>query len=105
MIDREIVTEYRGIVFEYAYTRERLAWNQNHGIPLLGIPEKLRELKDLILRFDDILDTIPDRRTRNILCGRYALGMSIRDIAAGMDMSCGTVQRLCADALEGIMIN
>ena len=102
MTDKEIITEYREIVFEYAYNLESLVWNQNHGLPLLRIPERLRELKDMILRFEDIMDTIQDRRARNILRGRYALGMSIRDIAAGMGMSCATVQRICDSALSGM---
>lgn len=100
MTDKEIITEYREIVFEYAYNRERMVWNQNHGLPLLRIPERLRELKDMILRFDDIMDTIPDRRARNILRGRYALGMSIRNIAAGMDLSAVYVRKICDTALS-----
>ena len=102
MTDKEIITEYREIVFEYAYNRESLAWNQNHGLPLLRIPERLRELNDMILRFEDIMDTIQDRRTRNILRGRYALGLTISDVAIGMGLSRATVQRICDSALAGM---
>ena len=103
MTDREVVTEYREILIEYSCNRENLLWNLNHGFPLMNIPDKLRELKELIFRFEDIMDNIPDWRTRNVLRGRYALGLSLRDISFSMGISVATAQRICDAGLS--MIN
>ena len=102
MTDREIITDYRDIVRDYHSTMLHLAWNIRHRLPALSMPAQLEELKAALLRFDDILDTIPDRRTRNILRGRYALGLTISDVAIGMGLSRATVQRICDSALAGM---
>ncbi|MBR0266457.1 MAG: hypothetical protein IJQ71_03370 [Clostridia bacterium] len=102
MTDRKIITEQHDIVIDYHGTRQRAEWNIRHGLPARNQIQRLRELKDYILRFEDILDTIPDRRARIILRGRYGAGMSIRDLSFMLDMSCITVKRICAAALAGL---
>lgn len=100
MTDREIVLQYRDIVFEIHSIRQRIAWNIRHGLPVLSMPEKVDQLLAALLRFEMILDGILDRRTRNVICCRYALGMSERDTADMVDISPGTVDRICSATLQ-----
>ncbi len=94
MTDREIVTEYRYNVIAAHTIRQSIVWNQRHGMPLMDLPDQLRELREMILRFEDVLALIPERRTRNVIRCRYALGWNIQDTAAFMGLSCGLVNVL-----------
>ena len=100
MTDREIVTQYRDTVYEIHSLRQRIAWNIRHGLPVLTMPNQVDQLMGELLRFEMILDDIPDRRTRNVIVCRYALGMSERDTADMMDVSRGAVDRICSATLQ-----
>ena len=102
MTDREVITEYRSIIFKIHGLKERLAWNQRHGLPVLNIPEKIGQLMNALIRFEDLLDSIPDRRSRNVISCRYALGLTVRDTSDIIGTSCMTVERICDEVLKGI---
>ena len=102
MTDREIILQYRDIVHEIHSIRQRLAWNIRHDLPVMSMPEKVNQLLSALLRFEMILDGISDRRTRNIIVCRFALGMSERDTAFVMGISAGTVGRICNGTLQSM---
>lgn len=95
MSDIEILHEYRTIAMDVYFTREYIKWNRQHGLPVFNMPEKVSEMLRLLLRFEEIINAMPDIKTRNILRCRYALGMSTEQIAERMGTSCQTVDRLC----------
>lgn len=94
MSDIEILHEYRDIVMDIYFTREHIEWNRRHGLPVFNMTERVSEMLRLLLRFEEIIDTTPDIKTRNVLCCRYALGMPTEQIAETMGISCPTVDRL-----------
>ena len=99
MTDREVITDYRNIVHEIHGLKERLAWNQRHGLPVLNILEKIGQLMNALIRFEDLLDGIPDRRARNVISCRYALGLNVRETSDIIGVSCLTVERICGKTL------
>ena len=102
MTDREIITGYRENVIAIHSIRECIAWNTRHGLPVLTMPELIHQLTADVIRFEDVLHTIPDRRTRNILRCRFALGMTERQTADYMQLSHGTVNRIVTDTLHAM---
>lgn len=101
MSDLEIVTGYRDIVRDICFTKEHMRWNILHSLPVFDMPEKIRELGQALVRFEEILyNDIQDRRVRNIICCRYALGISKRNTAFLLGISMGTVDRACADIMK-----
>ena len=102
MTNRELITGYRDIVLDIHSMQLRIAWNQRHGLPVLNIPDKVSQLIRELIRFENILDSITDRRARNIICLRFVLGFGERDTAHYMSISRGTVTRLCNDTLRKV---
>jgi len=100
MLDRDIVTNYRETVISISIIREQVAWNRRHGLPIQSMLKQQGPLINELMRFEDIMDSISDRRIRIALCCRYALGMSERDTAAVMGLERNTVRRICAEALQ-----
>ena len=95
MSDLEILHDYRNIVIDIYFTRKHIEWNQRHGLPVFNMTRRVSEMLRMLLRFEEIMDTTPDIRARNVLCCRYALGMSTEQIAETMGISRPTVDRLC----------
>lgn len=100
--DRRIIAEYRENVIAMHTLSHQLAWNQRHGLPLMELPELLEELKERVLRFDELLNRIPDRMARIVLRCRYALGMNASDTAVFTKLSCNTVSKIVTGALHQI---
>ena len=102
MTNGEIVTNYRDNVFAVYYLHQRIEWKQRHGLPVLTMQEEKEQLMKRLLLFEEITDRIEDRRARIIVISRYALGRSVRDIAALLDLSSKTVIGICRETLKGL---
>ena len=102
MTNTELITGYREIVFDIHAMKQRLAWNRRHGLPELNIPEQIRELIRELIRFEELMETITDRRARNVICCRFVLGMSVRSTADYLRLSCNTVERICTATLRSL---
>ena len=102
MTDKEIITHYRDIVFNIYYLKEQIAWNKKHNLSFAKQAKEFVEAVKALQRFEELIDSIKDRRTRNIICLRYALGESERDTAYRMRVSRGTVSRICAEVLKSL---
>lgn len=100
MTDREIISEYRNDVFVLHSLRLQIAWNLRHGLPIFDMPEKITQIRNRLAMFGEILDRIPDRRTRNIIRCRFALGMDVYSIAEYMRMSGGHVERIVIKTMK-----
>ena len=83
----DIVTNYRENVIAAHSIQQCIDWNQRHGLPLMDLPDQLRNLREKILMFEDVLARIQDRRTRTVIRCRYAFGWSIPETAAFMEVS------------------
>ncbi len=95
--DRQIIEQYRETVFLIHSTKLRIEWNRRHGLPVLGMPEQVRELIQELSRFEDIMSSITDIKARNIIAFRYVFGLSVQAIADIMGISRGTVTRIIGD--------
>lgn len=102
MTNYELITGYRDIVFDIHGQQQRLAWNRRHGLPELDIPDKIQQLIQELIRFEDLIITITDLQARNIICLRYVLGLTVRTTAERMGMSCATVNRICTETMRNI---
>ena len=102
MTDIELITEYRDIVIYISTLKRQLAWNQAHGLPVLNIPEQIQQLIRELIRFENLINTITDRRSRNIVRLRYVLGMSDMDTAEYIGISNVTANRICAAAIRSL---
>jgi DNA-directed RNA polymerase specialized sigma24 family protein len=100
MTDREIITEYHNTAMAAGSLLLGMAWNHRHGLPVLDMPDRVRQLQTELVTFEKILSRITDRRTRVVLRCRYALGMSDRLTAEYMGLSIATVARIASDALS-----
>ena len=98
--DLDTLTGYRENVIALHSLREQIAFFARHGIPMPMLSEKAEQLKQLILRFDDVLDTILDRRARHVISCRFALGMNERETADYLRLSRMTVHRICKAILS-----
>lgn len=92
----DIITGYLNAVFLLRTIRQQIAWNNRHGLPVMMMEDERTRLRADIMRFDDVIDRIPDRAARNAILCRYALGMSISEAAVYLGVSTGTVNRLTA---------
>ena len=102
MSDKDIILNYRNTVFELKSIRRQLTWNQQHGLPAMNFPELLKELKAELMRFEELLEQIPDRRTRVAMRCRYALGWNTRDISVFMNLDRNTISAITTAALRRI---
>ena len=100
MTNRELINGYRDIVLDIHSMQLRIAWNKRHGLPVLNLPDKVSQLIRELIRFENILDSIPDRRARNIICLRFVLGLSERDTADYLNISRATVSRIYDDTFR-----
>ena len=100
MNDLQTVTEYRNNVVELSLIRQRMQWNYRHCLPVAFLAERATLLKSELIRFDEIIDRISDRTIRNVLCIRYALGMTVADTAFFMNMSKQNVMRLDKNGID-----
>ncbi len=94
MTDRAIVEEYRATVILLGAIAENMAWLQSHELPVLSLPIRAAQLLRDVTMFEEILDRIHDRRTRTIIRCRYALGMSLEEIAQAYRISRKTVDEI-----------
>ena len=100
MLDRDIITGYRDNVIAIGIIREQIDFNRRTGLPVEKLIEQEGQLTNKVLYFEDVLDKIPDIRTRTILRCVYALGMTARDTAVFMDLAYTTINRICVAALR-----
>ena len=66
------------------------------------IERACEELRGMVARFERIMDTIQDRRLRNIIRDYYALGLTDEQIAEQYELSRQHVNRLRIQYLEGL---
>jgi DNA-directed RNA polymerase specialized sigma subunit len=102
MTDKEIITNYHDTVLLIHGLRQRIDWNQRHGLPVADLQQKNNQLMHELLRAEDILSDIPDIRHRIVVCLYYMLGMRRSHIAAILNVSKAQVGKLCVDALAEI---
>lgn len=102
MLDKDIVLGYRENVIAVSSIREQIDINRRIGLPVEKLIEQEGQLIKKVSRFEDILERIPDIRTRTIFRCRYALGMSERDTAAFVGLTYTTIHRICTAALQRI---
>ncbi len=100
MTDRDIIIGYREHVVALDLIFRQMNWNRDHRLPVLDLPEHADRLKGYIIRFEDILNGIPDRRTQIILRCRFALGMTARETAEQLLMNHKTINAITAAALN-----
>ena len=100
MTDKEVITCYRYIVFDIHSMQQQIAWNKQHGLPVLNLPDKVSQLIRELIRFENILDRITDRRARNIILLRFVLSLGERDTADYLNISRATVSRICDDTFR-----
>lgn len=100
MTNKELITGYRDIVFDIHGMQQQIAWNKRHGLPVLNLPDKVSQLIRELIRFENILDSITDRRARNIICLRFVLGLGEGYTADYLNISRATVSRICDDTFR-----
>ena len=100
MTDRELILNYRDIVLSINSINENIEWNERHNLPVLDLLEQARSLKRSLIRFEELLRMIPNRRDRIIIRCRYVLGLGEQDTADYMNISRGTVSRICLSVLK-----
>lgn len=100
MTNTELITGYRDIVFNIHGMKQQITWNQRHRLPVLDLPDKVSQLMQELIRFEDVLYSITDRRARNIICLRFVLGLNERDTADYMHISRRTVSRISEAILK-----
>ena len=89
-----IITQYRETVIAlHALLDEIDTWTRR-GFSVTNLMDKAQVLKQDILQFENILEKIPDRRARNVLRCRFALGYTIAETAADLGMSDTTVDKI-----------
>lgn len=98
--DRDIIKGYLDTVCLFHTIRQQIAWNIHHGLKTLMLDIEKTQLMADIMRFEDIIERIPDRRTRNIIRCRFALGMDVYSIAEYMGMSGGHVERIVIKTMK-----
>lgn len=99
MSNSEIITNYMANVTAFYTITNQIAWNANHRLPLLTLPDQQADLAHKIKLFEALLATIRDWRTRNVLRARYGIGMSVQDAAAFMNLSGATISAITREAL------
>ncbi len=102
MDDAKIVTEYRDTVFLIHTIRNQANWNHRHGLPTVRMIRQAEELQRDLIRFEEILDSIQDRRTRNAVNACFALGMSEPEISILLNIHPGSVGRILNSFLRSL---
>lgn len=100
MTDRDIITGYHETVMVAGLLLHGIEWNRLHGLPLQDLTERVQQMRRELFRFEMIMDAIRDRRTRNVIRCRYALGMTETETADFLGLSRGTIARLTTDTLN-----
>lgn len=90
----EILSGYRETVQLMNTIMEQLDMARRYRLPVYQLPEQARRLLGDIMRFETIMEGIQDRRARNVLRCRFALGYSVRETADYMEMSSGEINRI-----------
>ena len=70
--------------------------------PIYHIEELSRELKEMMLEFEKIVNEISDRRLFIIVRNYYALGWTDERIAENMELSRQSVQKIRADYFNSL---
>lgn len=70
--------------------------------PLLHIEELSKELNEMVMEFEFIVNQITDRRLFIIVRNYYALGWTDEKIAEGMDLSRQSVQKIRSDYFNSL---
>lgn len=70
--------------------------------PVYHLEELCKELKDMMLEFETVVNEIKDRRLFIIVRNYYALGWTDERIAENMELSRQTVQKLRADYFNSL---
>ncbi len=90
----DTLTGYRETVLAACSVLIDISWRLQHGIPLTDLPEQYDRLKMDIVRFNAILEKIPDRLARNVLRCRFALGYTIGETAEFLEVSRGNIDNI-----------
>lgn len=93
--DRKLILNYRYIVWTINSLNESIEWNQRHGLPVHSLADQADSLTRQLIRFEEIMQSLPDRLTRIVIRLRYAIGMNVPEISFLIDISAGTVMRKC----------
>jgi len=102
MSDKEVITGYRDNVFMFDAVQQQIQWFNRHDLPVLALAKRAEKLINNVTMFEEIVNRIPDRRTRNAIRCRYALGMSIGDTADYLNINRMTVNRMIERGLNQI---
>ena len=70
--------------------------------PIYHLEELCKELKDMVLEFETVVNEIKDKRLFIIVRNYYALGWTDERIAENMELSRQTVQKLRADYFNSL---
>lgn len=70
--------------------------------PVYHLEELCKELKDMMLEFETVVNEIKDRRLFIIVRNYYALGWTDERIAENMELSRQTVQKLRSDYFNSL---
>ena len=70
--------------------------------PVYHLEELCKELKDIVLEFETVVNEIKDKRLFIIVRNYYALGWTDERIAENMELSRQTVQKLRADYFNSL---
>lgn len=98
LTNKEVITSYRDTVYLLHCTRLIIDWNIRHGLPVRYYTKDAEQLKNDLLRYDDLVNRIEDREARNVINCRFALGMSIEATAEYMNTSTEKINRLTSKA-------
>ena len=100
MTDRDIITGYHETAIIAGLLLHGIEWNRRHGLLLQNLIEQVEQMQRELFRFEMIMDAIPDRRVRNVIRCRYALGMTETETAEFLGLSRGTIARIISDTLN-----
>ena len=84
--DSEIIKAYLYNVFSIYGLQQQMIWNAKHCLPSSKQSEEIEYLKQKLLRFEDIINSIHDRQTRNIIRCHFVLGMTNRQTANALNI-------------------
>ena len=70
--------------------------------PIYHLEELCKELKDMVLEFETVVNEIKDKRLFIIVRNYYALGWTDERIAENMELSRQTVQKLRSDYFNSL---
>ena len=102
MSDRDIIFNYSLTISEIASIQRTIYRRRRLGLPALDLPARIHQLMQRLIRFEDLMDRIPDIRARIAVRCRYALGYSIPETAEFMNLSRKTVQKITKNIIDNI---